>query len=189
VASNLDIGFALDRRWHLLRGEMERSKKTALIALARVLATARVPYAIIGGIAVQVHRREPRTTLDIDVAIADLGALPRQALVAAGFTRTGSFADSENSQGPEQTPVQFTADVALAAAVSRAGEIDLDGTPLRVVSKIDLLRQKLRAGSDPARRRSKQLQDLADAQALVEDEPALLPQLTEDERAILQRSS
>lgn len=168
---------------------MERSKKTALIALARVLATARVPYAIIGGIAVQVHRREPRTTLDIDVALVDLRVLPRDALVAAGFSHTGSYAHSENWQGPEQTPVQFTADAALAAAVSRAGEIDVEGTPLRVVSKVDLVRQKLRAGSDPARRRSKQLQDLADAQALIEDDPGLLPQLSDDERAILQRIS
>jgi hypothetical protein len=188
VASNLEIGFALDRRWHMLRGEMERSKKTALIALARVLADARLPYAIIGGIALQVHRREPRTTLDIDVAVADLRALPRQALAAAGFAHTGSFVHSENWQGPEQTPVQFTADAALAPAVSRAGEIDLEGTPLRVLSKLDLLRQKLRAGSDPARRRSKRLQDLADAEALVEDEPAIAKQLTDAERAMLDRA-
>ena len=166
---------------------MERTKKTALIALARVLANARVPYAIIGGIAVQVHRREPRTTLDIDVAVADLRALPRQELVAAGFSHTGSFAHSENWQGPEQTPVRFTADADLAPAVSRAGGIDLEGRPLRVLSKLDLLRQKLRAGSDPARRRSRRLQDLADAEALVEDEPALAQQLTDTERAILQR--
>ena len=166
---------------------MERTKKTALIALARVLATARVPYAIIGGVALQVHRREPRTTLDIDVAITDLRALPRQELIAAGFSHTGTFAHPENWQGPEETPVQFPADAVLGPALTRAGEIDLDGTPLRVLSKIDLVRQKLRAGSDPARRRSKRLQDLADAHALVEEDPGLQQDLTDQERAVLQR--
>jgi len=36
------------------------------LALARVLAEAAVPYAIIGGVALQVHHTEPRTTLGID---------------------------------------------------------------------------------------------------------------------------
>jgi hypothetical protein len=57
----------LDRQWFWLRGEMERTKRPALLALARVLAGAGVPYAIIGGIALQVHQTEPRTTLDIAV--------------------------------------------------------------------------------------------------------------------------
>ena len=52
---------------------------------------------------------------------------------------------------------------------------------------MDLLHEKLLAGADPARRRSKRLQDLADAQALLEATPALAADLTADERALLDR--
>ena len=59
----------LDRQWYWLRGEMERTKRPALLALARVFAEAEAPYAIIGGVALQVHQAEPRTTLDIAIAV------------------------------------------------------------------------------------------------------------------------
>ena len=58
---------------------------------------------------------------------------------------------------------------------------------MRVLRRADLLREKLRSGSDPARPRSKRLQDLADAQALIEADPALVGGLTEAERGILDR--
>jgi len=50
-----------------------------------------------------------------------------------------------------------------------------------------LLHEKLRAASDPARRRSKRLQDLADAQALLESTPTLAQELTAEECAVLDR--
>jgi hypothetical protein len=137
---------------------------------------------------VQVHQREPRTTLDVDVAVIDLRSLPRDRLAAAGFIPTGAFTHSENWQGPEETPVQFTDDAAFAPAISRAAEVDLEGMRLRVISKLDLLRAKLRSGADPARRKSKRLLDLADAQGLVEGEPGLATELTDAERALLARS-
>ena len=48
-----------------------------------------------------------------------------------------------------------------------------------------LLHETLRAASDPARRRSKRLQDLADAQALLEFTPTLAQELRAEERALL----
>ena len=62
----LDIGFLLDCQWHTLRGQMETTKRPALVTLARVLAATGTPYAIIGGVALQIHQADPRTTLDID---------------------------------------------------------------------------------------------------------------------------
>jgi hypothetical protein len=186
MRSKLEIAFELDRRWRLLRGEMEGSKRPALIELARTLAEAGVPYAVIGGVALQIHQSDPRTTLDIDVAVLARDQIPRERLRQAGFRMTGTFANSENWIGPEQTPVQFTDDAMLAAAIGRAEEIGVESVKLRVIGKFDLLREKLRAGSDPARRRSKRLQDLADAHGLVEVEPALLDRLTDAERKILE---
>lgn len=164
---------------------MEHSKRPALLALALIFADAKVPYAIIGGVALQVHQSEPRTTLDIDIAVATYGDIPRSQLEAAGFTLTGKFSHSENWSGPENTPVQFTDDPALTEAVQRAEEVVLDDVRLRVIRRVDLLHEKLRAASDTARRRSKRLQDLADVQALLESTPALLEELTASERALL----
>ena len=187
MSSGLATGFLLDRQWHWLRGEMETTKKPALLALARVLHSEDVKYAIIGGIAVQVHHPEPRTTLDIDVAVSSREAIPNDALIAAGFRRTGSFEHSENWVAEDGTPVQFTDDPHLASVVPSADEIALDDVTLRVMRAVDLLHEKLRAGSDPARRRSKRLQDLGDAHALLEAHPDLREALTPEELAVLER--
>jgi len=164
---------------------MERTKRPALLALARIFAEAHVPYAIIHGVALQVHQAEPRTTLDIDVAVATYSRLPRAQLEEAGFTWSGRFSHSENWVGPEGTPVQFTDDPALADAITRAEDIALEDVHLRVIRRTDLLHEKLRAAADPARRRSKRLQDLADVQALLESTPTLLHELSVAERVLL----
>ena len=117
MTSGIEIGFLLDRLWHQIRGEMEQSKRPALLAIAQILADGAVPYAVIGGIALQVHQQEPRTTLDIDLAVLSRAAIPAARLEAAGFVRTGSHAHSENWRASDGTPVQFTDDPALAAAV------------------------------------------------------------------------
>lgn len=51
MSQGLETGFLLDRQWFLLRGEMEQSKRPALLALAKIFAEAGVPYAIIDGVA------------------------------------------------------------------------------------------------------------------------------------------
>ena len=185
MMSGLETGFILDRLWFRLQGEMERTKRPALLALARVLAQTETSYAIIGGVALQTHQAEPRTTLDIEVTT--YGDIPRGQLQAAGFVRTGRFPHSENWVGPEGTPVQFTDDPALAGAILRAEEIELETVRLRVISRTDLLHEKLRSASDPARRRSKRLQDLADAHALLESTPILEQELTPEERGLLEQ--
>jgi predicted nucleotidyltransferase len=183
----LITGDMLDRQWHWLRGEMERAKGPALRELARVLGETGIPWAIIGGVALQIHLREPRTTLDIDLAVVSCEQIPRRALEGAGFRFRRRFAHSENWEGPDATPVQFTDDPALAGAIASAEAIEVEGVRLRVIRRVDLLHEKLRSGADAERRRSKRLQDLADAQALLEDEPVLEAALTPEERALLER--
>src|SRR5919198_1657973 len=187
MRNGIETGFILDQQWYWLRGKMERTKRPALLALAKIFAEADVPYAIIGGVALQFHQTEPRTTLDIDVAVATYGQIPRTQLEAAGFTWSGRFSHSENWVGPEDTPVQFTDDPALVDAIARAEDVALEDICLRIIRRTDLLHEKLRAAADPARRRSKRLQDLADAQALLESTPALVQELTPEERALLDR--
>jgi len=187
MRSSLEIGFTLDRRWHWMRGEMETSKRPALLAVARALSEAGVLYAVIGGVALQIHVQEPRTTLDIDIAVARRDALPAAALLAAGLVHTGTFEHSVDWRAEDGTPIQFSDDAALHDALTRTIEITLDDVPVRVLAKTDLLHEKLRAGADAARRRSKRLQDLADAERLLEEEPRLAATLSADERRLLGR--
>lgn len=167
-----------------MQGDGDRSKRPALLSLARAMKESGVPYAVIGGVALQIHQRDPRTTLDIDLAVHDRASIPRERLKVAGFSPTGSL---ENWEGPESVPVQFTDDPGLREAITRAVIVETEGVEIRVIQRRDLLREKLRAGADPARRRSKRLQDLADAQALVESDPALLLDLEPGQRALLDR--
>ena len=164
---------------------MDQSKRPALLTLASVLAGSGTPYAIVGGVALQIHQAEPRTTLDIDLAVPAFETIPRDALQAAGFSLDGRFAHPENWVGPEGVPVQFTDDPALGPSVDRAIEVTLEDVRLRVIGRADLLHEKLRASSDPAQRRSKRSQDLADAQGLLEETPELRAELSEAERAVL----
>jgi hypothetical protein len=184
--TGIEVGFVLDRQWRLMRGEMDGTKEPALLALAAALDRAGVPYAIIGGVALQAHQSDPRTTIDIDVAVPDLDALPREALSEAGFRHTGRFVFSDNWVGPDDVPVQFTGDPPFHDAIDRAVEVLVAGQPVRVINRADLLHAKLRAGSDPARRRTKRMQDILDAHVLIDEHPELEVELTNAERAILQ---
>ena len=187
VADLLELTSRLDARFYLLEDGMERGKQETLMALGRVLADAKTEYAIIGGLAVQFRSREPRTTLDIALAVHTYDDVPRDALVAAGFSRLERHPHSENWTGPDGTPVQFTEDPALHSAVATAEEHRRGALVLRIATSYELVRSKLRAARVPARRRSKRLIDLADACALVEDDPPLRDRLTPDELAQLDR--
>ncbi len=162
-----------------------KTKEVAFAELFRVLEEERVHYALIGGVAVQAWRSEPRTTLDIDVAVRSYDELPCERLVAAGFRHTGRHAHSDNWIGPDETPVQFSDgaefEPAIATAVSRA----FGASVVRVAAPLELVRAKLRAAGDASRRRSKRLQDLADAQGLVEEHESIEPLLTDEERRAL----
>lgn len=179
---SLQISFALDRRWHWLRGEMSSSKERDFELLAEILNQHHCPYAVIGGVALQVHQREPRTTLDIGIAVKSYDDLPRTSLQPAGFQETGKHSHSIDWSGPDGTPIQFTDDPALQTAIANVIEITMAKTSLRIINKLDLLREKLRSGQDPHRRRSKRLQDLADVQALIEQDPLLIDKLSFDEK-------
>lgn len=176
----LAIGYALDRLWGEVMGlQVGDSKERPLRLVADLLEREAVPYALIGGVAVQLHTREPRTTLDIDLAVPTFADVPRAALLGAGFEHTGRHEHSDNWRAPgsgtlkQRTAVQFSAeDEGIAEAVERATVVDLaPGVRLRVASVADLIVLKLAAAREPKRRPSKRERDIADVLALLEDHP------------------
>lgn len=188
MASGLEIGFELDRLWHLLRGEMDQTKKPALLALADVFEKTGVPYAIIGGVAAQVRMAEPRTTIDIDVAIKRRDDLPRGALEAAGFRHTGEFPYTSNWVGPGGVAVQFSDDPTFGVAIDSALPEPLEGRTLRIITAGELLQSKLRSAAEPRRRPSKRMRDIADVMALIEENPELDATLTDEQRHLLEQT-
>ena len=184
----LRISARLDERFHALKGDaVVTSKERAFRELFRILEGNGTKYALIGGLAVQLWGEEARTTLDIDVAVDGYEVIPRAALEAAGFRRLARHEHSENWMGPDETPVQFSEDPAFASLIAHAVTRSFEGGRVRVAPALELVRSKLRAAGDHARRASKRLRDLADAQSLVERDPDLEKGLSEAEKAFLRR--
>ena len=176
----LATGYALDRLWGETMGLPDGdSKEKPLRLVAQLLERACVSYALIDGVAVQLHTEEPRSTLDIDLAVPTYADVPSEALLAAGFEHTGRHDHSDNWRAPgpgpltQRTAVQFSAeDEGIADAVEHASIIELDGgVPLRVATVADLIVLKLAAAAEPKRRPSKREHDVADVLALLEAHP------------------
>ena len=159
VRDRLAVGYALDYLWGETMGiPGGDSKEKPLRLIAEILERERVPYALIGGVAVQVYTEEPRSTLDIDLAVPRYSDVPREALIGAGFEHTGRHDHSDNWRAPGpgpaklRTAIQFSAeDVGIADAVAHAGIVDLgDGFRLRVATVADLITLKLVAAEEPS---------------------------------------
>lgn len=187
VQHRLAQSYALDRLWSETMGlSPSDTKQQPLRAVVAVLQASRTPYALIGGVAMQMLSKEPRTTLDIDLAVRTFEEIPRQALQKAGFVHERRHAHSDNWRAPGAAPrsrrvaVQFSAeDVGIDAAVTRARLVDAGDFRLRLASPGDMLVLKLAAAEEPSRRASKRRQDLLDVVTLAEQYPKLAAQLAD----------
>jgi len=184
VEARLRIGFLLDARWFAMKNMPERTKEPTLKLLVDLLQELEIPYAIIGGMALQAYVADPRTTVDIDVAVREV---PLAALEAVGFKHTGSFEHSENYRSPDGIMVQFSPDAEWDDVIERAKYQDVLGRRIRFIAPVDLVRAKLRAASDLARRRSKRMQDATDIATLLEQHPELRGSLDDREKSEIDR--
>ncbi|MFN8626651.1 MAG: hypothetical protein U0587_11830 [Candidatus Binatia bacterium] len=161
---------------HRRRGEsmaQAPDKVTALLDAARMLDEIGCQYALIGGVAVGIHSGLPRATADTDIALVsttDRASLAR-VLSQAGFRLVGEFPHSANFRHRSGEPVQFVFDQAFDEMIQRADHFSIAGISIAIVRKPDLIAMKQRAAADPARRRSKALQDQADVELLRGDVP------------------
>jgi hypothetical protein len=192
IQERLGQSYALDRLWRETMGlPPGDTKEQPLRAVIAVLEASGTAYAVIGGIAIQLHSKEPRTTLDVDVAVRRFADVPRDALVAAGFVHEGRHTHSDNWRAPgsaprsQRTVIQFSAeDVGIEAAIARAHSVDAGGFTLRVAGPADLLVLKLAAAEAPTRRPSKRRQDLLDIVMLAEEYPEVGREVPELERRV-----
>jgi hypothetical protein len=148
-------------------------KLGAISAASAVFQQHRIPYALIGGLAVGVRSGVPRATLDVDFAIPTTAE--RRSLTstfeARGFRLKGQFAHSINFEHTSGEPVQLAFDAEFDPIIERAEALQFGELELYVVTKDDLIAMKRRAAADPTRRRSKALRDQADIALLEGDVP------------------
>ena len=94
------------------------------------------------------------------------------ALEEAGFTPE-RFPWSINFAGQSAVSLQLSTETFYKDFTSRSLPGDVHGILMRVASLEDTLRGKIKAWSEPKRRQSKRIKDLADIVRLVESHPDL----------------
>jgi hypothetical protein len=145
----------------------------SLLDAARALSDAGIAHALIGGIAVGIHSEVPRATQDIDFAVASTAPTETvvAALTAAGFQFAGRLPHRLNLRLPGGERVQLAIAPFFDQMIERAETVEVEGVPIRVVTRDDLIAMKGRSASDSRRRPSKALRDRADIEMLRGDVP------------------
>ena len=180
-AERFELGITLDHLWGETMGLPADDKENVLASLIDVMRHEAIPYAVMGGVAVQLYTEEPRTTADVDIALHNRDDIPRESLVKAGFTYDGSYRWSENWRAPapasthrrRRISVQFSADDLMSASVDRAVEVRAGDLSFPLVTMDDLILLKLAAAEEATRRVSKRQQDVTDIARLLEEHPEL----------------
>jgi len=144
-----------------------KEKKDLLQDFLDLLIKKKIPYCIIGGLAVNAYT-EPVVSLDLDVVIVVerlkelLGSLKHTYKIK-------SFANSINISSPfSDLRVQIQTDPRYQKFIRRARIKEVLGYKLRVGSKKDVLQGKIWAAQDRTRRPSKRQKDLSDILRLLE---------------------
>jgi len=144
-----------------------------VMRLVDALERADVAWCIIGGVAVNHWAGQPMVTQDVDFVVASDDVERAVAyLEEAGF-RAERFVWSVDFKGRSSVSMQLTTEDCYRDYPSRSVPADVHGILMRVASLEDTLRGKIRAWSEPGRRQSKRIKDLADVARLVEAHPGL----------------
>ena len=128
-------------------------------------------------------------TQDVDFVVAP-EALERTVslLEEAGF-RSETFEWSINFTGRSVVSLQLSTEDFYRDFPSRAVPADVYGILMRVAAIEDTLNGKIKAWSEPKRRQSKRIKDLADIARLVEAHPHLWDSLTAELKQEIQPPS
>lgn len=148
--------------------------------LVDCLERADVAWCAIGGVAVNHWAEQPMVTQDVDFVVAAEAVERTVSLLEEAGFRCERFDWSINFKGRSAVSFQLSTEDFYRDFPSRAVPADVHGILLRVACLEDTLKGKMKAWSDPERRQSKRLKDLADIARLVEAHPHLWDMLTGD---------
>lgn len=158
-----------------------------VMRLVDCLERADVAWCAIGGVAVNHWAEQPMVTQDVDLVVAFEAVERTVALLEAEGFLSERFEWSVNFKGRSAVSIQLSTEGFYKGYPSRAVPADVHGILMRVASLEDTFRGKMKAWSEPARRQSKRIKDLADIARLVEAHPHLWDALSEDLKRQVQR--
>ncbi len=155
--------------------------------LIDALERADVSWCAIGGVAVNHWAEQPMVTQDVDLVVAS-DAIDRTVtlLEEAGF-RAERFEWSVNFKGRSAVSIQLSTEEFYRDYPSHAVPADVHGMLMRVASLEDTLRGKIKAWSEPKRRQSKRIKDLADIARIIESHSHLWASLPNELKQQIQR--
>lgn len=158
-----------------------------VMRLVDCLERADVAWCAIGGVAVNHWAREPMVTQDVDIVVATSDIDRAVVLLEEAGFRSERFEWSVNFKGRSKVSVQISTEDFYRDFPARAVPADVHGILIRVASLEDTLRGKMKAWSEPERRQSKRIKDLADIARLVESHPSLWNMLANELKREVQR--
>jgi hypothetical protein len=144
------------------------------------LERADIAWCVIGGVAVNHWARQPMVTQDVDFVVAAESVEHAVSLLEEAGFQPERFQWSVNFKGHSAVSIQLSTEDFYRDFPSRAVAADVNGILLRVASLEDTLKGKMKAYSEPARRKSKRLKDLTDIARMVESHPHLKDSLPDE---------
>ena len=158
-----------------------------VMRLVDVLERADVRWCVIGGVAVNHWAEQPMVTQDVDLVVAAEAVDEVVSLLEAAGFHAERFAWSINFKGRSAVSIQLSTEDFYHDLPARAVPADVHGILMRVASLEDTLKGKIKAWSEPERRQSKRIKDLADIARIVETHPELWRKLPDELRDQIQR--
>ena len=143
------------------------------------LEKADIAWCAIGGVAVNHWAKQPMVTQDVDFVVASDAIEKTVVLLTAEGFQPEAFEWSINFKGQSAVSIQLSTEDFYKDFTSRSTPADVHGILLRVASLEDTLKGKMKAWSEPRRRQSKHIKDLADIARLVEAHSYLWNLLTD----------
>ena len=152
--------------------------KTDIVqVLLSILQQTGSTYCVIGGLGVNAYA-EPVVSLDLDLVVVSDHISDIRSVAKAKGMKVEEFEHSVNlSISGSDLRIQLQTDSRYQDFLSRCDRQDVLGYSMSVASLQDILRGKVWAYSDEARRKSKRQKDLSDIMRLVETHPELRTQL------------
>uniref|UniRef100_A0A7V0Z6C5 Nucleotidyltransferase family protein n=1 Tax=candidate division WOR-3 bacterium TaxID=2052148 RepID=A0A7V0Z6C5_UNCW3 len=156
-----------------------KEKKDLLNEFVSILKKKKIPFCVIGGLAVNAYA-EPVVSLDLDVVIA-VERLDDLVSFLPSEYRIKEFSNSINISAPfSDLRIQIQLDKRYQDFINRAIQKEVLGYKLPVASIKDVLKGKIWAFQDKERRPSKRQKDLADIIRLIEVDKGLIELIPED---------
>ncbi|HLF20131.1 MAG TPA: nucleotidyl transferase AbiEii/AbiGii toxin family protein [Bacteroidota bacterium] len=164
--------------------KVTNAKEDVLEIFFTMLEELKVKYCVIDGLAVNAYA-EPVVSLDLDVVVA----LEKKDKILNGVKDRFSVEKFEHginlTSKRSDVRIQIQTDPRYQEFIQRASLKNVLGYEMNVATVEDVLKGKIWAYLDEARRKSKRQKDLADIFRLVEADPRLKENIPEDIRKLM----